>query len=60
MYTNDPIADFLRHDAEQQEWLDSLPKCDECGCPIQQEDAVHIGNDWFCDDCLYKMRKPIE
>lgn len=37
-WTDDPVADFDRYDAEQQ--LDSLPVCECCGEPIQQETAV--------------------
>lgn len=58
--TDDPIADFERHDAHQQEQLDRLPKCTECCEPIQQDTAVCIDGDWYCDDCLRKMRKEIE
>ena len=58
-YTDDPIADFNRHDAEGQRWLDSLPKCCECREPIQQEDAVRIDGHWYCDECLDLMREPV-
>lgn len=55
--TDDPIADFHRHDTEQEEWLDSLPKCEHCGEPIQQEKAVCIDGKYFCDECLDEMRE---
>lgn len=29
--TDDPVADFDRYDAEQQQQLDSLPVCECCG-----------------------------
>lgn len=60
MYTDDPIADFHRHDAEQQKYLDKLPVCCGCGEPIQQAYAVCIDGDWYCDDCLDDMRQRIE
>lgn len=60
MYTNNPIADFHRYDAEQNRRLARLPVCDHCGEPIQQEDAVCIDHQWFCDDCLKELREDIE
>jgi formylmethanofuran dehydrogenase subunit E len=60
MWTDDPIADFNRHDAEQQKHLNRLPVCYGCGEPIQQDDAVCIEGFWFCDDCLDDMRERIE
>ena len=48
-----------RHDREEQAWLDSLPKCCLCGEPIQQDMAVRIGNDWYCDQCLDENREAI-
>lgn len=49
--TDDPIADFHRHDAELQEKLDKLPICECCGEPIQQEMAVYYNDQWCCEDC---------
>jgi late competence protein required for DNA uptake (superfamily II DNA/RNA helicase) len=57
--TGDPLADFDRHDAEQQRKLEELPCCERCGYHIQQEKAVCIDGDYYCDDCLDEMRKPI-
>lgn len=58
--TDDPIADFARWDAEQEEWLEHLPVCEECGEPIQQEFAVCLHGHWYCDDCLDAMREDTE
>lgn len=57
--TDDPLKDFDRHDTEQQKKLDRLPKCTECGEPIQQEKAVCIDGDFYCDHCLDEMRMSI-
>lgn len=43
---------FDRYDREQARQLDRLPKCCQCGQPIQQEMAVRIGGKWYCDSCL--------
>ena len=59
-YTDDPIADFDRYEADRERKLNRLPKCAECGHPIQQEDAVKIKNQWYCDDCLEDMRERID
>lgn len=56
MITNDPVADFDRHDAEQSEWLEKRPKCAECGHPIQEECAVCINGDYYHDDCINRLR----
>ena len=55
--TDDPVADFLKWDAEQHEKLKKLPKCSECGEHIVQEAAVCIDGKWYCDQCLKDMRK---
>ena len=56
-WTDDPIADFDRHDAEQQKQLDKLPKCDFCGEPIQDEHFYIICGDFVCLECLEACRK---
>lgn len=58
--TDDPVADFHRHDRKQAKWLDSLPTCEHCGEAIQQELAVCIDGFWYCDECLEHYRKEID
>ena len=50
-YTDDPHADFDRHDREQNEWLKRLPVCCSCGEPIQSEKLFDIEGDLYCEDC---------
>jgi formylmethanofuran dehydrogenase subunit E len=52
MYTDDPIADFDRHDAEQTRQLNRLPECAECGQKIQDEICYEINGELICPDCL--------
>lgn len=52
MYTDDPIADFLRYDAEQERKLEMLPVCVCCGEPIQTEEYYDINDDLFCPECM--------
>lgn len=49
--TDDPVADFARHDAEQTRMLKKLPTCDICGDAIQQERAFHKNGFWICHEC---------
>lgn len=54
-YTDDPIRDFERHDAEQNKWLELLPRCCECGERIQEDDLFDIQGDLYCWDCAIKL-----
>ena len=49
--TDDPIADFLRHDAERQRQLDRLPKCAYCHEPIQDNHCYAIDGDLIHFEC---------
>lgn len=51
-YTDDPERDFLRHDAKKQRELERLPKCAECGEPIQSERCYEVDGGLICQDCL--------
>ena len=51
---------WTEHDAEQEAWLRKQPVCCECKDHIQQDSAVRINGDWFCDNCLEDMREEIE
>lgn len=50
--TDDPHADFDRHDAAQERWLSRLPRCVECGEPIQEEEFFLINDEPVCEECL--------
>ena len=61
MWTNDPLADFARHEAQQQKKLDKLPHCSECGEPIQDEYLYEFCGDLMCQECLESQyKKPVE
>ena len=57
--TDDPIADAEQYNAEQERKLEKLPKCAECGHPIQQDDAVCIKGKFYCDTCLDDLRESV-
>lgn len=52
MWTDDPIADFERHSAEQERRLDKLPVCDYCEEPIQDDFYYYINGESICETCL--------
>lgn len=56
-YTNDPIADAMRHDAELQRALDRLPRCAYCGDPIQDDECYEINDSLICPACLEEYHK---
>lgn len=58
-WTDDPVADFERHDREQARRLDSLPKCSICGDPIQQERAFEKDGFWICHECYENNQKEV-
>ena len=58
--TNDPVADFLRRDRDQQEWEDSLPRCDRCG-EIIDDYVYEIDGLIYCMECMDdKYRRNVE
>lgn len=59
IYTDDPAADFEAWDAEQNEKLAQLPVCVDCGEHIQQETAVFLGGEWYCDSCIDSYRRDV-
>lgn len=48
----DNIDIFNQYDAYQERKLSRLPKCCCCEQPIQQERAVRIDGNWYCDSCI--------
>jgi late competence protein required for DNA uptake (superfamily II DNA/RNA helicase) len=57
--TDDPVADFVRHDWKQAKWLERLPTCERCGNRIEQEWAVCIDGVWYCDDCIEAYKREV-
>lgn len=59
LYTDDPVADYDRWNAAQEDKVLRLPECAICGEHIQQEDAVYINDEFICDECLEESRVSI-
>lgn len=61
MWTNDPVADFMAHDAELERKLERLPECDYCGEAITDDYYFEINDDVICEGCLNgHYRKAVE
>lgn len=58
-YTDDPVQDFLNHDAEQQQKMDKLPVCCECDHPIQTEEYFEINDEPVCPECLKENHRKL-
>lgn len=50
-YSDDPVADFHRHDKWKQSLLDECPRCDICGEVITDK-FYEIDCEAVCPDCL--------
>lgn len=55
-FTDDPVADYESYSSQQEKQLEQLPKCNQCGEPIQQDDAVYFNDKYICDRCLDDLR----
>jgi len=51
-YTDDPVRDYERKAQDEDAWLDSLPVCEECGEPIQDDNYYEIEGASIHEDCL--------
>ena len=56
MYIQDNYSRFAKKEAEEQEWLESLPTCEYCGEKIQDEFAFYVCEEWYCEKCA----KPVK
>ena len=61
MYIPDNYDLWEAHDREQEAKLQELPVCKCCGFAIQQEKAICIEGDWYCEDeeCEFEAWKRI-
>lgn len=57
--TDDPVADFLIHDEEQNRLLENLPECSDCGHVIQDEEAYYINGEWICENCMDSYKRDV-
>lgn len=52
MFTDDPIYDYDRYDAEQSRAMAKYPVCAVCGKPITDDYLYYIEGDTYCEDCV--------
>lgn len=57
--SDDPIKDFLNHDAEQEAWLAERPVCADCDEHIQDESAYYINGEWICMNCMSAYEREV-
>lgn len=51
-WTDDPVRDAERYEAEKEERLKRLPVCCECDEHIQSDECYEINGELLCPDCL--------
>lgn len=52
MFTDDPIADFNRHDMEQARMEESLPVCEKCKKRIHDDIFFDVDGEILCEQCM--------
>lgn len=61
LFSDDPAADFDRYDRQQERQAERLPKCEECGERIQDEDYYDVEGEILCEECMKrKYRRKTE
>ena len=58
-WTDDPLADFDRWDAEQNRQLEERPVCADCDEHIQDETAYYINGEWICKNCMSSYEREV-
>lgn len=58
--TDDPIRDFLKHDADREKQAEKLPICADCGEPVREDHYYLINDEVICPDCLETYRKWVD
>jgi formylmethanofuran dehydrogenase subunit E len=56
-YTDNPVLDAMRYDAERQAEMDRLPRCCECGEPITDDYCYEINDSLICTECMERNYK---
>ena len=50
--TDDPLADFNRHEEDMEKELEKCPECAYCGFKIQDTFAFYIDREWYHRECI--------
>ena len=54
--SGDPLEDFHNHEMMKEALLKRMPKCQRCRKHIQQDRAVCIDGQYYCDECLDELK----
>lgn len=52
-YSDDPVRDYERKAQDEDIWLNSLPKCEHCDEPIQDDNYYEIEGCLIHEDCIF-------
>lgn len=55
--TDDPVADFNRHEEDRARELEQLPTCSQCGWPVQTDFCYVINDEVICERCMENFRQ---
>lgn len=50
-YSDNPVLDFAKKDAEEEKWLRKRPICAYCNKPIQDERLWDFDGELYHDEC---------
>jgi formylmethanofuran dehydrogenase subunit E len=51
-YSDDPIRDYDRYDAQREKQLEDFPRCSECDKYICDDFYYEFDGEIICEDCL--------
>ena len=56
--TDDPMKDFAQKCAQEEEWKEGFPTCDECGSNVIDNGDCYYSVDGivYCEECMKKFR----
>ena len=59
-HTPDNYSRWQQHDTEQENRLNELPECSECGEHIQSDFCYEVNGEYICEECMEGHKKYTE
>lgn len=56
-YSNDPVADAERYEAEKEEYIKKYPICCNCKEHILDDFCYYIDEEFYCIECMERYFK---
>lgn len=56
-WSDDPLKDFARRDAEEARWEARRPVCCECEEHIVTEECYEFDGEYICPECLKNHKR---